>query len=420
VQPVAGIDLPVCCAFSLVTAVDYFPLVDQIEVEQWIERDQHVPVGLARNDDLFPQGGPPPMSDGRFQWDDESLEGGPRLTWQLPNCSLPHPLRRGERAFGLHDPTSFTATAVVGQPSQGRSLGKISRPARTLSWLPDAAADVYAPGWDVSQHQTRNRNMMVSYGLGSPFPEDAKLCAALNSFWPAVAPDSSRTYGMRPPRDPEKPDLPGRMLYTSLPLTDRELGYAPAHPRAAAGEVSIGAGWDGDFGAFFEMVGIRRYVNASNPLRADHTRAALEGRIHLAGLDCLTTEAFLARLDVLAWCRKTLDRWCLTHFLRVLQHRESGWWLVRFEEIANWDVWTSETLPRADPTLLGAGYILSFALVGAMEEFESPPKRVRYPVQNWFDVQIASRGAFGSERSPDPGPIAFASRDGGLFEQLQV
>jgi hypothetical protein len=32
---------------------------------------------------------------------------------------------------------------------------------------------------------------IAAYGLGSPFPEDAKLCAALNSFWPAVAPDAS-------------------------------------------------------------------------------------------------------------------------------------------------------------------------------------------------------------------------------------
>jgi hypothetical protein len=35
---------------------------------------------------------------------------------------------------------------------------------------------------------------VAGYGLGSPFPEDPKPCAALNSFRPAAAPDMKRTF----------------------------------------------------------------------------------------------------------------------------------------------------------------------------------------------------------------------------------
>ena len=55
---------------------------------------------------------------------------------------------------------------------------------------------------------------LSSRGLGSPFPEDAKLCAMLNSFWPAVAPDAARTFGQTP---------------TGIPLLDTELGLHPQH-----------------------------------------------------------------------------------------------------------------------------------------------------------------------------------------------
>jgi hypothetical protein len=193
-----------------------------------------------------------------------------------------------------------------------------------VSSLPDAAADVYAPGWDVSQHQRDGRNMMVSYGLGSPFPEDAKLCAALNSFWPAVAPDASRTYGFRPPQ----PDRPRRQLFTSLPLTDRELGYHPKHPRVLAGEVTSDAGWDGDYGPYLSSEPGAQFVYASNPLRADLTKSALDGKVHLAGLDNITPEEFVSRVHALNWSREKLDEWCRKAFGKVFNHRESGWWLV--------------------------------------------------------------------------------------------
>src|SRR5690606_10991582 len=149
----------------------------------------------------------------------------------------------------------YTVTAVVGAAPASQSLGAAPPTRRVPSWLPDAASDVFAPGWDVSQHQIDHQNMYAAYGLGSPFPEDAKLCAALNSFWPAVAPDSARAYGWRPPRPFSRF---GNQLTTSILLTDRELGYHPLHPRVVQREVEAEPGWDGDSGPFLLTVDGKR------------------------------------------------------------------------------------------------------------------------------------------------------------------
>jgi hypothetical protein len=419
VRPVRGINLPIHPAFSLVTATDYFPQVDQVEVEEWIERFQGVPTGLANIDLMFPQGGPQPMSDGRFTSYDEDRSNIPpqrdiSLSYQLPNCNLPHPVMPGQFAFGLDDPSNFTVTAIVGFPGVASSLMAIPTPRRTLSWLPDAAADVYAPGWDVSQHQRDGRNMMSSYGLGSPFPEDAKLCAALNSFWPAVAPDSSRTYGFRPPQ----PNRPRRQLFTSIPLTDHELGYHPLHPRVVAGEVASEVGWDGDYGPYLSSSPGTRYVFASNPLRADLTKSALDEKVHFAGLDEITTEAFISRIHALIWCRENLDEWCRLQFGTVLNHRQSGWWLASFEFVPKWENWYSGVLPRLSDELTGPGYIFVFVSVGDSEEFESPPIRLRYPLLNRLEIRLSGLDGFHPESPYEPTPVAVLRKNDGQVEKL--
>ncbi|WP_214366864.1 hypothetical protein [Pseudonocardia sp. H11422] len=76
--------------------------------------------------------------------------------------------------------------------------------------LPDGAAGVFAPGWDTSFDTTAGVRHLAAYGLGSPYPEGSKLCAALSTFWPAVAPDAGCSFSTRFP--------------TVSPLTDEELG----------------------------------------------------------------------------------------------------------------------------------------------------------------------------------------------------
>ena len=80
---------------------------------------------------------------------------------------------------------------------------------------------------------------LAAYGLGSPFPEDSKLCAALSTFWPAVAPDATRTFE------------PSQNWPTVSPLTDEEIGQAGTLP------------WDGVPGPKLTLVADKKVVEYS-------------------------------------------------------------------------------------------------------------------------------------------------------------
>ena len=94
--------------------------------------------------------------------------------------------------------------------------------------LPDGSPGLFDPGWDSSQGyhfkgpDIPPQKFLAGYGLGSPWIEDAKLCAALGAYWPGVAPDSTRVFS------PDKA-LSG-ISYpwpTVAPMTDEEIGLAP-------------------------------------------------------------------------------------------------------------------------------------------------------------------------------------------------
>ena len=96
------------------------------------------------------------------------------------------------------------------------------------SGLPDGSAGLFDPGWDTSQgiyYTNPNgplQKFMAGYGLGSPFIEDTKLCAALGAYWPGVAPDWTRAF-------PPDKRIDGNFYPypTIAPLTDQEIGSAP-------------------------------------------------------------------------------------------------------------------------------------------------------------------------------------------------
>src|SRR4029077_2331345 len=145
--------------------------------------------------------------------------------------------------------------AIVGRPKEpatsippSRERGSlVGQWARTTSYLTDAASNQFAPGWDVTFGGSIWKKFYTTYGLGSPFPEDVKLCAASNSFWPAAAPDASRTF--------DRKSTP-----TAIPMLDEELGYHPRNPDRPPG-ASTDTGWDGEHGPFFEYVDGKRVVN---------------------------------------------------------------------------------------------------------------------------------------------------------------
>jgi|JI8StandDraft_1071087.scaffolds.fasta_scaffold00148_6 hypothetical protein len=187
-------------AYSIVATPDFFPAVNQTDLMKWT--DQSVPPVLLNI--LWPEnpGMPQALSDQRYAANLELSGAG-------------------------FDQGDDTMTAIVGAfGSGGGRLTRLERStANRANTLPDAAAGVFAPGWDVSYDRTQEvdpgdtgtgvvpgRTFLNTYGLGSPFVEDSKLCAALSSFWPAVAPDITRTFA------------PAAKYATATPLTDDVIG----------------------------------------------------------------------------------------------------------------------------------------------------------------------------------------------------
>jgi len=336
-------------AYSLVTALDFFPLADQIEIERW--KDRVVPTLR----DHFNQGGPSPLSEGRF----------------AANPSIQNPLTPSGSAFNR---TDLTLTAIVGTaPLTPRTPNTNSVANSSITFLPDAAANVFAPGWDISIGGDTDGSFYASYGLGSPFPEDAKLCAALNSFWPAAAPDASRTFGLL-----ETP--------TAIPMLDEELGFHPNHPQVRNGEVQSRPGWDGEFGPFFERIN-GLLVNFANRNRSDYVSNALAGLVRVNLMAKVDSTELIQRMEALRLCVRTLppggDVVARTNLL-----------LVVVEKVNDW----SSRSDRADATMTGQGYLYEFASVEPRRiRVTQDVRRSRYRVLSRFTSQITQQGLFWRE-----------------------
>lgn len=185
--------------YSLLTASDFYPLVEQRELTDWEYESKNNPdhPNHVERENLSFYVRPDALSETRL----------------APNVNLPV-FKQGK---------STTITAIVTLPISN----KFTRPAITpssdsikrLNFLPDAASGIFAPGWCVSLDKTNDTPYLAAYELGSPFPEVAKLCAALSGFWPAVAPDANRSY-FRGEVLSVQQEGPGG---TIIPMADQEL-----------------------------------------------------------------------------------------------------------------------------------------------------------------------------------------------------
>ncbi|MGK7954477.1 MAG: hypothetical protein AB4063_04330 [Crocosphaera sp.] len=254
-------------AYSLLAAPDFFPGVDQREIYEWWENIQD-----------------PSTLPTRPTWLQELVEGGYWNFWRVapiplsderfaPNITIT------DSGFQENDDTVTAIVTGLQTIDLLKSKPVVPTTQRHAS-LPDAAAGIFAPGWDTSNDRlSGGRTYLSSYGLGSPFPEDAKLCAALSTFWPAVAPDTERTFF-----GDQSSSLEG--TGTVCPLTDEENG-------AVEGSVS----WDG-------LLGPRVITedNRSTTVRypryeyADYTLNALEGRFSIALTKDIDFQQYTARI----------------------------------------------------------------------------------------------------------------------------
>jgi hypothetical protein len=326
---VTPVNLP---AFSLITAPDFFPLADQIELES----------------------------------DPSIIRVKPLSKGRLPaNPSLPRPSDLASFAF---DRSDKTVTAVVGGFASGPQTSIIGHSNRAASFLPDAASDVFAPGWDVSRSRDSMGTFLTSSGLGSPFPEDAKLCAALSSFWPAVAPDNGRTFGNQPDRDVD--------LGNQLPMLDEELGFHPNHERVGSGSLTSYRGWDGEFGPFFEKVGANTYVNFVTIERSDYVSNALAGRVRVSLTAEVQSEDLIARHQALNACERIL-----------VLGSNTGVCLVVVRKVTNW-----ATSNPGTPQLAGGGFLFEFAELSGSPASTPELSRVRQKVKKKHICQVGSNG----------------------------
>jgi hypothetical protein len=245
--------------YSMVTAIDFFPQCDQIEVMSFWEE---LPGELANS--MWSTGTPDPLSDERT---------APNLTI-LPN---------------KFDPSDVTVTAIVSLPLDRTALPEISQklpPTKRHAHLPDAASGIHAPGWDVTvdKDSVTNTKHLAAYGLGSPFPEDAKLCAFLSTFWPAVSPDAAREF---------EPRQPGSSTnYTVVPLTDEEIGNKPGSKNNIS--------WDGVEGPKVKTIKGKIVVEYSSLAHTDYVQNAFKNKFSLALTGKIDTEEYLRRILAMA------------------------------------------------------------------------------------------------------------------------
>ncbi len=237
-------------AYAVVAPPDFFPRVSQRDLMTWWRRDVPEPVR-------------------------EALWAIPPLTLSqtriAANVTLPI-------NFSIND---TTVTALVTHPAEeGGAVQPPNGPLpEELTGLPDSSPGIFDPGWDTSQGihfsdpESPLQKFLAGYGLGAPFVEDAKLCAAYGAYWPGVSPDATRTF------QPAK-SLDG-LVYpwpTIAPLTDEEIGIVP----------SVGGRympWDGVRGPTVRMVNGRQVAAYPDAMRVDYLdlpgtmTAALTSRI---------------------------------------------------------------------------------------------------------------------------------------------
>lgn len=309
-EKLKGIEARCLPAFSVVTAPDFFPQVDPFDL---LEFDNEP--GTSKESHFY-EGGVASLATARI----------------IPNPKVVNT---------KNDDTRETYTAVIsGKAGPLSSPSKEmldsfrdprqSREYRISSFLPDVSSSVFAPGWDVtySKDETLDENIYIgTEGLGSPFIEDMKFCAALNGMWPATSPDTARTF-----QGSNEPDYRNP---TAIPLLDEELGYHKSAP--CTDKIKMGSlGWDGEQGPFLQNTGGKWTINFTDLGRANAVQNALEKKIDMSQLRELTSAELIARMACLRLCIQNLpDRPFRESYFRDKMVGNTYLWLVSAEK-ANW------------------------------------------------------------------------------------
>jgi hypothetical protein len=337
-------------AYALVSAPDFFPSSGQFELSEW-SRSQQVPKQFRAS--LW-NIKPTPLSETRIP-----------ANLQLPDSPF--------------EVTDSTVTAVVGMgaPNGLPPLWPVQLHALRTSSLPDDAAGVFAPGWDVSLDQTSSGDQhLAAYGLGSPFPEDAKLCAALSTFWPAVAPDVFRTFV-----DIEHANANG----TIAPLTDEEIGQSGNLPL------------DGITGPKVVTLNGQPFVEFPSFLNADYVRQAVENRFSIRLTSRISAEEYQGRILAASRVYSVLAN------LGDIRAARNTWLILSFREISSGDNELQSAQSEAGVILDGKVYGGRVCRIAQLVKPKTDPRLDRMPLvdDRQFFVSASSLRVL-MKRSTDP------------------
>ncbi|HZV70765.1 MAG TPA: hypothetical protein VFG10_14520 [Saprospiraceae bacterium] len=392
---VSGECLP---AFSIVTAPDFFPQVDNFDLVAF-----DVNPGSSRGISNFYEGGIASLATCRLT---------PNPEWIAPNARS----------------DNHTITAVLSQKTKSSmpsaQNGAFNNPSLPKGYivsgfLPDVASSVFAPGWDITYSADKPGSMDVylsTEGLGSPFVEDMKLCAAANGMWPASSPDSARTYqGSLDPwsRNP-----------TAIPLLDDELGFHKNSPACEVVKEKESFGWDGVQGPYLYNRNGKWVVNFADIGRADVVQNALDGNVDMSKLRMLTSGELISRMSCL---KKVIENLPKVNFKGYTKEDKmvafTTWWLVSAEPVnfgqENAKGWgipktlvgadTSWVTNKANAKVSGKGYLFVIVDSGKMTTknviWDSFGRRVGY-TPNIYVAQVVDNPA----GTPD---LALATVKGG-------
>ncbi len=307
-------NLPLIPAFSLVIAPDFFPQVDGCD--------------LIDFNDCFLEGGTEDLSSGRRRAN-ENIPLPGKATFAFPKVFKP---KKSVQDWVFDtvmavlsarpNPTNNSYIANEDKFKDQKQRDYISR-----NSLPDTASKIFYPGWDVTYSGIAKYDYYSTIGLGSPFPEDMKLCAAANGMWPAASPDAARTF-----QGSLDPILTGifkkRRPPTAVPLMDCEIGFHKDSPAVKQYKLNESYGWDGEQGPFLEILNKHIYINFTDLGRADYVDNAVYERFDMSLLRDLEAKELISRMECLRNCINAIDKSNDVAHTRL--------WLVSSEKVHDW------------------------------------------------------------------------------------
>jgi len=409
-------------AFSIITAPDFFPLVDNYDLSAF-------DLAATPKETNFFEGGLYSLCAERT----------------IPNQRLVNPLT-GKPAFvpGLNTPNKVETCTAVFCEETGEKISTnpdFSMPSKrdyqATSFLPDVCSGIFAPGWDITyandkpvenSHQQNGYVKKDSYlstrGLGSPFAEDMKLCAAMDGMWPAASPDAARTYQGSLDVSYRNP--------ASIPLMDTEIGLNKGSPACVSLKIAESFGWDGEQGPFLKKKDGRFMVNFTDLASADYIENAMNGKMDMSLLRELTSAELWSRMACLKLCIKKLPQIDFSQHIVDPENGKkivgfTGLWLVSAEKVNNWDAGaTGQGIPSdlvgnsikwaTGGKVSGPGYLYVFVSITDPGKYWPDPssdKRKIQPCSHIYVCQVTEQKMVWTALPPtgeaDPGNLIWHS-----------